>query len=86
MTYDWYNIINLVEFEALSLVSKEVEVIFEGVGLKTLLVVKGNYVSVVFDDTLLAVNMNAKNPFEFDSKAVYLDANNDIWVGIANED
>lgn len=84
--YDWYKIINKTEFEATGLVSREVEVIFDGLGVKTLLVTSANYFSIMFDDVMLALAVNGANPFEFESKAIYLDANQDVWVGILVED
>lgn len=83
MTYDWFNVFNKTEFEALDLVSKTYEVIFEGVGKKEILVTKGNYLSVLIDEIFLSVNLNDKNPFEFEDYAVYLDEDNDVWIGIA---
>jgi hypothetical protein len=85
MNYDWYNIYNMTEFLATGLVSRTVTVIFDGLGLKEILLTKGydDGVSVLFDDVFLKINLNDKNPFEFEDRAVYLDSNNDIWVGIA---
>lgn len=85
MSYSWYNIFNLDEFEALDLVSKEYELILEDNGLKTIMVTNGNGVSVLIDDVFLTINLNSRNPFAFEDRAVYLDADNDVWVGIAIE-
>lgn len=83
MIFDWYQIINRAEFEASGLVSKEVEAIFEGIGQKTVLVTRGNYVSIVIDGVMLSVGMAGQNPFLFGGHAVYLDQNDDIWLGVA---
>ena len=85
VNYDWYKIINLEEFEDEELVSKEVELNLEGKGTKTVLVTKGNAVSIQIDDAFLTVNLNSRNPFEFENMACYLDDNDDIWVGFAVE-
>lgn len=85
MIYDWYKIYNLTEFNALSLTSIELEIILTGNALKEIMITKGNYVGVLIDDVFLPINLNSKNPFEFEDRAVYLDSNNDIWVGIAVE-
>jgi hypothetical protein len=82
MAFTWYKIFNKTEFDAEGLVSKEYEVIFENIGLKTILVTQGNRLSVLIDDVFLSINLNDKNPFSFESRAVYLDDNNDVWVGI----
>lgn len=84
MIYDWYKIINLDEFTALNLVSRSLVLNFDQLGQKTILVTKGELLSILIDGIFLSVNLNGVNPFEFDSHAVYVDANNDIWVGILN--
>lgn len=84
--YDWYKVFNLTEFEATGLVSQSLELVFDTLGVKTLLVTKGNLVSVTFDDVMLAIGLNSKSPFEFEDRAIYLDENDDVWVGILNEE
>lgn len=86
MTYNWYKVFNKTEFEALGLVSAEYSIIFKNVGLKTIIVTKANYLSATLDDVFLPINLNDKNPFEFEDRAIYLDENDDVWVGIAVED
>lgn len=84
--YTWYNIFNLDDFEAEALSSKTYEVNLTDVGLKSILVTKGNYTSVLFDDIFLTINLNGYNPFTKDDRGVYIDENNDVWVGILDED
>ncbi len=83
MNYDWYKIINKAEFEATELVSREVPLILGDLGEKTVLVTKGNYVSIVYEGVMLAVNMADANPFEFEGLAVYVNSADDIFLGIA---
>jgi len=83
--YDWFKIFNLDEFLATGFVSKTYEYNFVGVGLKDILVTRGNLNSVLFDDVFLAINLNQNNPFELDNRAVYIDSNDDVWVGIKVE-
>ncbi len=89
MIYDWYKIINKTEFEATGLVSREVEVLLDGVGLRTILVTKGNLLSITYEGVFLSIgvadDIETHNPFAFGGYAVYLDSNNDIWLGIENE-
>lgn len=82
MTFDWYKIINRGEFEATGLVSREVELLLDGIGLRTVLVTCGNYYSIIYDGVMLSIGMAGNNPFVFDGYAVYLDVNDDIWLGI----
>lgn len=86
MDFDWYKIINLTEFEALGVPLKVVELFLEEIGLTEILVTKGNFVSITFNDILLPINMNDENPFAFEDHAVWLDEFNDIWLGIKHED
>ena len=83
--FTWYKIFNLTEFEALGLVSKEYILNLEGLGQKSVLVFKGNEVSIQYAGVTLPVELNGKNPFEFDGHAVYLDDNNDVHLGIEIE-
>lgn len=83
--YTWYNVFNSMEFEAEGLVSKEYTVEFEGIGEKNILVTKGNVTSVLFDDIFLTINLNNNNPFELDDRAVYVDSDSEVWLGILNE-
>lgn len=86
MTYDVFKIINLDEFNALDLVSRNVSGLFGELGFKEVLVTKGNMVSILYEGVFLSINLNDKNPFEFDGHSIFLDPNNDLWLGIANED
>ncbi len=80
--YDVYNIINLDKFNATNLPSREVTGDFGLLGQQTVLVTKGNLVSFLFNNVYLPLNLNDKNPFEFEGYAIFIDPNNDIWLGI----
>ncbi len=80
--YDWYKIFNLTDFEALGLVSRTYEFFLENVGQKTVLVTKGNLVSMTYGGVMLPVQFDDKNPFEFEHRAVYIDDSNDVYLGI----
>lgn len=86
MIYDWYKVFNKTEFEGLGLVSKSYAFNLEGIGEKEILVTKGNYVSMLYDDVFLCLNMNLKNPFEFEGHAIYVDSNQDVYLGVLVED
>ncbi len=87
MIYDWYKIINKTEFEASDIESKELTLTLTGKGTKDFLVTKGNYISILVDDIFLSLNLNEKNPFEFEDMAIWLDVDTqDIWVGYLHED
>ncbi len=81
-TYDWYKIINKTEFEATGLISREVSVILEGVGTKSFLVTKANYLAITVDEVFLPLGVKPDSIFEFEERAIYLDANQDVWYGI----
>lgn len=82
-TYNTYKIFNLDEFEATGLVSRTIEAVLSGIGLKEILITKGNLFSITYDDVFLALNVNNKNFLEFDGHAIYIDALNDVYLGIA---
>lgn len=83
--YDWYNLFSLTEFEAADLVSRSITVVLEGVGEKEILITKGNTTGITYEGVFLPVNFLGKNPFEFEEYAVYLDADNNVWLGLEVE-
>ncbi len=83
--FDWYFIFNIDEFQALELVSKNYRLILTGIGPKDILVTQGNYTSILYENTFLPLNLNDNNPFEFDSHAIYIDENNNVWLGIPGD-
>lgn len=86
MTYTWYNIFNKTVFEGLGLEFKEYTFNLEGIGQKTIIVSKGNYLSMTYEGIMLAINVNDQNPFLFDDHAIYLDENDDVWLGIKDSE
>jgi hypothetical protein len=80
--FDWYKIINKVEFEAEDLPSREVQVVLEGIGQKTILVTKGILISLVYDGVMLSPGLGDENPFYFGGYAAYLAASDDVYLGI----
>lgn len=82
--YDWYFLFNLAEFIATNLISREVTINFPNIGLMTVLITSGELVSVTFNNVILPIGLNNKNPFEFDGYAVYYDSNGAAWLGILN--
>jgi hypothetical protein len=80
-SYKWYQIFSLTEFEATGLVSREYQVNLQGIGLRSILVTKGNAVSIVYEDVLLSLNLGGNNPYEFGDYAIYLDSANLVWLG-----
>jgi hypothetical protein len=81
--FDWYKIFNLTEFYEADLVSKVYTVFLTGVGQKDILVTQGNTTGVTYEDTFLPLNFNdEKNPYQRNKYAVFVDDNNDVWLGI----
>ncbi len=81
MTFNEYKIINLDDFVASGLVSKEVELVLDGIGLRTIMVTQGRLVSLVYEDVILSIGITEKNPFIFGEHEVWVDENNDVWLG-----
>lgn len=84
--FTWYRLFNFDEFVSLDLVSYEVTISIPDVGEKTILIVKGNLVSVLVDELMLPINLNAVNPFRFGERAIFLDQYGDVHLGIYNAD
>jgi hypothetical protein len=89
--YDWYKVGNTSDFDELEIPSMEYEFILEDVGLQTVLIVNGFNLGVVYDGVFLSHNINSKNPFAFghledEPHSLYIDDNNDIWLGIEVEE
>ncbi len=80
--YDAYKIINLDDFNDLELVSRKLSIVLGTLGLVDILVTKGNLVSLFYDGVFLSLNLNDKNPFEFEGKAIFIDPDNNIWLGL----
>ncbi len=81
-TYTWFFIFNRADFGALELVSRQYTINLQGIGLKTVMVTKGIGFGILYDGVFLPLNLNDKNPFEFDGHAIYVDANDNVWLGI----
>ena len=83
MNFDWYKITSQDDFLALGVPSKAFDLELEDIGQVTVLVTSGNRVGILYDGVFLAVGLNGDNPFEFDGYAVFLDENDDIYLGVA---
>jgi hypothetical protein len=82
MSYTAYLIFNKDEFEALELISKTYTVNLPDLGQKDIIVTNGNLLGITFEGVYLAINLNSKNPFFKDGYAVFLDEDNDVYLGI----
>ncbi len=85
MTYKWYFIFNRTDFLATGLTSREYDVNMENIGLKTILVTLGNLLGLTYEGIFLPIQMNGSNPFAFDSMAVYVNDDNNVFLGFAIE-
>ena len=89
MNYQWFLIFNLTEFLATNLVSRTVKAVLEGIGQKDILITRGNEVSMIYEDVLLPIGFNTDNPYlregEDNTYAVYKDASQNVWLGVATE-
>ena len=82
MIYDWYLIFNRADFLNLGLPSRTYTQVLEGVGQKDILATSGELCGMLYEGVFLPVGLNSKNPFEFEDHAVYVDENEDVWLGI----
>lgn len=82
MIYDWFPIFNRATFLATGLVSRTLTLTLEGIGNREILVTLGDYLGVTYEGVFLVIDLNDKNPFEFDLMAVYVDADDNVWLGL----
>lgn len=83
--FKWYQVFNLDSFLEAGLVSREYKIAIAGVGEKTIVAFSAVGVSILVDDIFLTIGLNEKNPMRFDTYAVFLDENDDVWLGIYEE-
>lgn len=79
--YDWYKIFSLPEFLATGLVSRTYTLVLEDIGEKDILVTQGLYVGVTYDDVFIPLQFAGRNPHIRDGRAVFVDENQDVWLG-----
>lgn len=81
MNFYWYNIFNSNDFNNTGLVSRTLNFQMEGRGQESVLVTHGNTIAVLHTGTLLPLNFLGHNPFIRDGKAIYVDEENEVWIG-----
>jgi len=81
MTFNWFKIFNKTEFLATGLVSRTLSLNLEGVGQKKILVTFGNLIGVAYEGVFLTLTEGGDNPFIFEGHALYIDSNNDVFIG-----
>ena len=94
MIFTWYKIFNKTEFEALDIPSRTYTQVLDGIGQVDILVTKGELVSMLYAGLFLPIKLNDINPFIMPAEpnleelayAVYIDANNDVYLGIEDPD
>jgi hypothetical protein len=84
--FNWYRLFNLTDFESTGLTSHAFVVELEAIGPKEILITKGNSTSILYEDAFLTIGLNDKNPFRYGERAVYLDDNDDVWLGVYDAD
>lgn len=80
-TYDWYLIFNRQEFSALDLISKTYTHNLSGRGVQSFLVTRGNTIAITYDGAFLPIELNGKNPYESEGYAIFLDSDENVWLG-----
>lgn len=71
--YKWFYIFNAQDFSDTGLVQRTYTVNLDGIGVKEILVTKGNYTGMLYEGVFLPLRMNDQNPFEFDGYAIWID-------------
>lgn len=82
MIFDWYKVFNADEFVALGLTSREMIVLLESIGRSSILISRGNTLSMVFKDVYLPVGNAAATPYVDGGFASYVDLDKNVWLGV----
>lgn len=82
MIYDWFKLFNRTDFLATGLVSRTLTLTLEGIGNREVLITKGDFLGVTYEGVFLAIGITDDSPFEFDLMALYVDENEDVWLGL----
>lgn len=82
MILKWFFIFNSDDFAATGLTSRTYTVILDGIGQKDILVTMGESLGMLYNGIFLSLNLNDENPREMDGQGIYIDANNNVWLGL----
>jgi hypothetical protein len=80
--YNWFKIFNRTEFLASGRVSRTYTLNLEGIGQKEILATFGNILGITYEGIFLTWTEEGINPFTFGGHAIYVDAANDVYLGI----
>lgn len=88
MTFEWYPIFKLSEFQATGLVSEKKTVLLEGKGFIEFLISRGNVTSVLYDGEFLPIRFASKDTYYSEGYAVYYNSEKDpsVWLGFEVEE
>lgn len=78
----WYLICNAAEFLATGLTSRSYDLLLAGIGQRSVLVTRGELVGLVYEGIFLVPRLAGINPMELDDHAAYIDADENLWLGI----
>lgn len=81
-SFGWFRLFNEAQFLALDLVSTMITVFIPGIGQAEIMVYRGNRTSIEYNGDFLSINGNGRNPFRIGERAIFLDPNGDVWLGI----
>lgn len=80
--YIFYKIFHLQDFIDSGLVSRTIEVELEDIGLKEIMITRGNLISILYEGVFLSLDLNDKIPFEFEDYAIYEHTDGYVYLGI----
>lgn len=82
MIFDWYKLFSMDEFLETGLTSRELIRVLETIGRTTVLISRGNVVSLTYNEVFLPINFLEANPYVDSGYASYIDGENNVWLGI----
>ncbi len=83
---NWYNVCNKTTFEETELVSQKLTLTLGDLGEKEILITQGNEFGVTIDGYFLCASLNDKNPFQNQDFLLYVDEDDEVWLGFVDAD
>jgi len=83
MIFNWFKICEvqeLISFKGKDVYSREFTLNLEGIGVKTILVVYGLKISIIYDDQMLTHDVNGKNPGIYGDYAIFV-GRGEVYLG-----
>ena len=80
--WNWFKLFNFDEFIAADIPCRDFVAVLQGIGTETILISRGNILSITFRGVYLPVNLLDINPKISEGYGSFIDEAGDVWLGI----